>query len=131
MISTASSVSVTSTPSGYIMSHEQFGIFTYTNNIDANLILTNLPVNHDVVIDFIYMRLGNPNDCDEDNVKDTLVVGTSQGNKIYRCKSYSSPPSSLRYNTATVNSITLELTTGARNRYGGFLFRYSCKLIFH
>ena len=126
MGSTTSAVDVTSTPIGYIMSHEQYGISTYTNNIDSVLILTNLPVNHDVVIDFIYIILGNPSNCDEDN-KDTLTVTTSQGTEIYRCKSDCSLPSSLTYNTATVNSITLLFKTGERKRYDGFFLRYKCK----
>ena len=126
MGSTTSPVDVTSTPIGYIMSHEQYGISTYTNNIDSVLILTNLPVNHDVVIDFIYIILGNPSNCDEDN-KDTLTVTTSQGTEIYRCKSDCSLPSSLTYNTATVNSITLLFKTGERKGYDGFFLRYKCK----
>ena len=132
MSSTASTVNVTSTPNGYIISHEQFGISTYTIGIHSTLILTNLTVNHDVVIDFIYIRLGNPNNCDEDDVKDTLTVTTSQNpqtKETFRCGSDSSPPSSLTYNTATVNYITLLFKTGESNGYDGFLLKYLCKFI--
>ena len=128
MSSTPSTVNVTSTPSGYIMSHEQFGLSTFTNNIISTLVLTNLPVNYDVVIDFIYIRLGNPNNCDEEDFKDTLAVTTSQGTELYECRGDNSVPSPLTYNTATVNYITLVFTTGASYVYDGFLLRYSCKL---
>ena len=123
-----STVNVTSTPSGYIMSHEQFGISTYTNNIISTLVLTDLPVNYDVVIDFIYIRLGDPNSCDKNDVKDTLIVTTPQDAELYECRGDSSPPSSLTFKTATLNTITLVFTTGASNGYDGFFLKYSCKL---
>ena len=83
MSSSASTVNVTLIPIGYIMSHEQFGISTYPNKIVSVLLLANLPLNHEVVIDFIYIRLGNPSNCDEDDVKDTLAVTTSQGTELH------------------------------------------------
>ena len=132
MNSSDQSISASSTPSSYIMSHQQFGESSYPNGVNYILDLTNLPLNQDLVLSFPKIQLGNSNSClKEGNVQDAFRVFQDDGTKqLYVCGGVAQAPSSQLVPTESASSLLFEFSSKTTSKgFDGFLIRYSCKYI--
>ena len=130
MNSSGQSISASSTPSAYIMSHQQFGEFPYPNGVKYKLDLTNLPSNQDLFLSFAKIQLGNSNSClKEGDVQDAFRVFQYGGSKrLYVCGGVAQAPSSQVVPTNSANILLFRFSSKTTSKgFDGFLIRYSCK----
>ena len=125
-----SPLSANSTPSAYIMSHQQFGESPYPNGVSNQLALTNLPSNQHLFLSFAKMQLGNSNSClKEGDVQDAFRVFQYGGSKrLYVCGGVAQAPSSQVVPTNSANILLFRFSSKTTSEgFDGFLIRYSCK----
>ena len=130
MNSSDQSFSVNSTPSAYIMSHQQFGESTYPNDVNYKLNLTNLPSSQHLFLSFVKMQLGNSNSCLKDGeVQDAFRVLQDGGsNQLYICGGVAQAPFSQTIDISSATSLLFEFSSKTTSEgFDGFLIRYSCK----
>ena len=132
MTSSETTISVTSTPSAYIMSHQQFNQQQpYENNINYIIILRDLPADYDLIIDYVYMSLGTADSCSVNNVKDKFaVLNTDRSNQLYVCGDANNDSAlfSVNISTLSTKSLILVFETNDADVFNGFLLQYSGKL---
>ena len=118
----SNSVNINFAPIGYVMSHEQFNKAPYTNNINYKLTLTDLPPHRDIVVDFIYTRLGNADSCSHSDSQDLFQVNLESESQT--CGDVGSEPPSITQNTMSATFLNFEFTTNDADVFEGFLIKY-------
>ena len=129
MTSSATTISVTSTPSAHIMSHQQFNIQTYENNINYIIILTDLPADYDLIINYVYMSLGVADSRAVNDVKDKFtILNADSNNQLYVCGDADIDYLlSVNISTHSYDSLIFLFVTNEADVFNGFLLQYSGK----
>ena len=130
MTSSYSTISVTSTPSAYIMSHQQFNQQQpYENNINYIIILRDLPADYDLIIDYVQVSHGTVDSCSVRDVRDKFhVLNTSNSYQFYVCGDAEIDHFlSVNIKTLSTDSLKFVFETDAADVFNGFLLQYSSK----
>ena len=128
-----STLNITSTPTGYIMSHLGLGACQYTITPSHRiLILTDLPVDCDIIIDFIYIMLGGTTSCNTPNGNALRLYRGSDNHILYENSNANgtSLPPPLIINTSSANSIRVEFVINVKIGANGFLLKHYSKNVF-
>ena len=128
-----STLNVTSTPTGYIMSHLDLGKCAYSLSYTPHILtITDLPVDCDIIIDFIYIMLGRTKSCDTQDGNSLRLYRRSDNHLIYenRYADGTSLPPSLIINTTLAHSIRVEFVINGKIGANGFLLKHYSKNIF-
>ena len=128
-----STLNVTSTPTGYIMSHLQLGACIFSLSTATHILtLTDLPVDCNIIIDFIYITLKGTASCDTQDGNSLRLYRRSDNHLIYenRYADGTSLPPSLIINTTLAHSIRVEFVINGKIGANGFLLKHYSKNIF-
>ena len=129
-----STLNVTSTPTGYIMSHIGLGSCIYTSFSSPRILtLTDLPVDCNIIIDFIHIVLVKASGtCSTQDGNALRLYRISDNHLIYENRNAdgTSLPPPLIINTTLADYIRIEFVINGRIGADGFLLKHSCKNIF-
>ena len=125
-------LNVTSTPTGYIMSHLELGTCQYTSSSPHILTLTDLPVDCDIIIDFIYIMLGMTTSCNTPNGNALRLYRGSDNHLIYENNNADGTllPPSLIINTTLADYVRIDFEISSIIGSNGFLLKHYSKKIF-
>ena len=127
-----STLNITSTPTGYIMSHIGLGSCVYTPSYTPHILtLTDLPVDCDIIIDFIYIMLGMTTSCNTQDDNALRLYRGSDNHLIYENSNAdgNSLPLPLIINSTLADYIRVEFVRNGRIGANGFLLEYYSKNI--
>ena len=129
MTSAPTEVRLLSTPNAYIISHKQFSVSKYDNDVHNKLILTDLSLVHNVSIDVIYIELGNLTSCKtgEDSEDVFRILKDNQTNEtIFECADIKrrALPSVINIQKSVLHSLIFQFLTNGQQTYQGVLVLY-------
>ena len=124
-------LNITSTPTGYIMSHSPFDICYYTPS-PHTITLTDFPVDSDIVIDFIYIMLGRTIACNTPDGNAIRLYRGSDNHLIYENNKANRTllPPPLIINTTLADYVRIDFEISSIIGSNGFLLKHYSKNIF-
>ena len=123
-------IDVSSIPTGYVKSHQHFPVIPYGNSINYRLQLTAIPINHNIVFNFVFINLGDFTSCQMGNLANDVIRVYKNDNSslLYECGDFIGKTLPMKViKTDSAHSIIIELRTNDGAQFKGFLLHYASK----